>query len=89
MKIEKFGKEVKRGLYKPYYMSVPVEGDNTKMKLRYNIEQQIGEEDEAYDIYDMFADLANAFNEYKTGNVDGPANQKWDSRQSLIKDLIK
>ena len=87
MRIEKFGKEVKKGLYKPYYKSVPSEGDNKKMKIRYNIEQQVCEDD-PYDIYDMFADLANAFNEYKNGNPNGPANQKWDNRQEIIKKII-
>lgn len=86
MKFEKVGKEIKPGFYKSTFRSAPIEGDDIKMKNRYKIEQVVS--DETYDIYDMFADLANAFNEYKSGNVNGPANQKWDERQAQIKTIL-
>ena len=86
MQIKKVGKEVKKGFYKATYMSAPIEGDTAKMKARYNIEQTVTSD--VYDIYDMFADLANAFNELKSGVVDGPAMKKWDERQEVIKTII-
>jgi hypothetical protein len=87
MKIEKVGKEVKKGYFKATYQSTPLEGNTPKMKARYDIEKNVIDGD-SYDIYDMFADLANAFNELRTGTENGPAMKKWDERQSLIKDII-
>lgn len=89
MKITKVGKEVKKGFYKTSYKSAPVEGDTPKMKARYDIENSVTSGDDVYDIYDMFADLANAFNELKDGVENGPAMTKWEERQSLIKDILK
>ena len=88
MKIAKVGKEIKPGHYKAFYVSQPLEGDDKKMRSRYNIEQNILEGDAIYDIYDMFADLANAFNELKSGITDGPAMNKWDNRQAQIKSIL-
>jgi len=87
MKISKVGKEIKPGFYKSTFRSTPIEGDTPKMKIRYEIEQKISDED--YDIYDIVADLANAFNELKDGVTDGPAMVKWNERQSAIKEIIK
>lgn len=85
MKIAKVGKEYSAGHYKAYYVSQPIEGDSKKMQNRFSIEQITPD---TYDIYDIVADLANAFNELKSGVTDGPAMKKWDERQGQIKDII-
>lgn len=86
MKIEKVGQEVKPGFFKSTYKSVPLVGDEKKMETRFKIENGIV--DGTYDIYDIVADLANAFNELKSGVVDGPYSKKWDDRQEIIKTII-
>ena len=86
MKITKVGKEKVPGMYLPYYISEPLSGDTDKMKKRYEIESKIS--DDVYDIYDMFADLANAFNELTTGVTDGPAITKWNERQLQITEIL-
>lgn len=85
MKISRVGKQIAEGHYKSYYISTPIEGDSKKMVDRYNIEQLT---EDTYDIYDMFADLANAFNELKDGVQDGSAMKKWEERQGKIKEII-
>lgn len=88
MKIVKAGKEIQPNHYKAYYVSQPIEGDSKKMADRYKIEQITEDTGEAYDIYDLVADLANAFNELKSGVTDGPASKKWEERQEKIKSII-
>lgn len=85
MKIAKVGKQYADNHFKAYYVSQPIEGDSKKMRDRYSIEQLTPD---TYDIYDIVADLANAFNELKSGVTDGPAMKKWDDRQGQIKDII-
>lgn len=85
MKIAKVGKQYADNHFKAYYVSQPIEGDSKKMRDRYSIEQLTPD---TYDIYDIVADLANAFNELKSGVTDGPAMKKWDERQGQIKDII-
>lgn len=85
MKIAKVGKQYADNHFKAYYVSQPIEGDSKKMADRYKIEQIT---EDTYDIYDIVADLANAFNELKSGVTDGPAMKKWDERQGQIKDII-
>lgn len=85
MKIAKVGKQYADNHFKAYYVSQPIEGDTKKMRDRYSIEQLT---EDTYDIYDIVADLANAFNELKSGVTDGPAMKKWDERQGQIKDII-
>ena len=88
MKFEKVGKLVNDGLYRATIRSTPLEGNTNKMKNRYKLECDVAGED-PYDIYDMFADLANAFNETLNGIENGPAITKWMERQDQIKTILQ
>ena len=95
--------QVDKYLSKKVFTEVPRSENSQKMKIRYNIEKQIGEQFDAYDIYDMYVDMANAFNslikllptdllskdgkEQETIEMIKPI-EKFLFRQQVIKDII-
>lgn len=92
--------QVSNYLSKKVFTEVPRSGNDQKMKIRYKIEQKIGEQFDAYDaydVYDMYADLANAFKELITNLKDNKdinlienlAIKKFMDRQQVITNIIE
>ena len=94
--------QINRYLSKKVYTETPRTGNTSKMKMRFEIEEQIGEKLDNYDAYDMIADLSKAFTAYlniqkrelgenflKDATADELKNiQKFLERQDQISSII-
>ncbi len=66
----------------------PIESKGSKMHKRFLVEHK-NDEVANYDIYDMYADLANAFNDLLDGKSDTPAIKKYQTRQAKVLEALK